>query len=100
MIPFASILLPAIKAAHLAGARGERSVAVLRVVEAIRLYGAAHDGNLPEKLSDITEVPMPIDPTTGEPFVYQRAGKIAVLESPGGERHGLRYEITFAPKGK
>lgn len=100
VIPFASILLPAIKAAHFAGARGERSVAVLRVVEAIRLYGAAHDGNLPDTLSDIAEVPIPIDPTTGEPFVYQRTGKTAVLESPGGERQGLRYEITFAPKGK
>jgi len=97
VIPFASILLPAIKAAHFAGARDERSIAVLRVVEAIRLYGATHDGNLPDTLSDIAEVPIPIDPTTGEPFVYQRTGKTAVLESPGGERQGLRYEITFAP---
>jgi hypothetical protein len=100
VVPFASVLLPAIKAVHLAGARSERSIAVLRVIEAIRLYGAAHDGKLPNELSDITDVPVPGDPTTGRPFVYQRNGTSAVLESPGGQRYGLRYEITFAPKGK
>jgi hypothetical protein len=98
VIPFASLLLPAVRAAHFAGARSQRTIAVLRVIEAIRLYGAAHDGNLPEKLSDITEVPVPIDATTGQPFMYQRTGKTATLESPGGEHHGLRYELTFAPK--
>lgn len=100
VIPFASMLLPALQAAHFAGARGERTIAVLRVIEAIRLYGAAHDGKLPEKLSEITDVPVPTDPTTGEPFMYRRSGEIAVLESPGGKGHGLRYEITFAQKGK
>jgi hypothetical protein len=96
VIPFASILLPAIKAAHFAGARGQRTVAVLRVVEAIRLHGAAYDGKLPDKLSDVTTVPIPLDPTTGEPFIYQRNGDTALLESPGGSHRGLRYEITFA----
>jgi hypothetical protein len=100
VIPIASMLLPAIRAAHRADARSRRTIAVLRVVEAIRLYGAEHDGRLPEKLSDITDVPIPSDPTTGKPFVYQRTGETAVLESPGGNRHGLRYQITFAPKGK
>jgi len=100
VIPFASILLPALQAAHRADARGRRTIAVLRVVEAVRLYGAAHEGNLPEKLSDITEVPVPNDPTTGNPFIYGRTGTTAILESPGGEQHGLRYQITFAPKGK
>ena len=100
VIPFASILLPALQAAHRADARGRRTIAVLRVVEAVRLYGAAHEGNLPEKLSDITQVPVPNDPMTGNPFIYRRTGTTAILESPGGEQHGLRYELTFAPKGK
>jgi hypothetical protein len=100
VIPFASMLLPAVRAAHSAGARSERAIAALRVIEAIRLYGAAHHGNLPEKLSEITEVPVPNDPTSGKPFTYRRTGTTAILESPGGKRYGLRYEITFAPKGK
>ncbi|MHC4176346.1 MAG: hypothetical protein ACYSWU_02500 [Planctomycetota bacterium] len=100
VVPLASILLPALHAAHRADANSRRNIAVLRVIEAIRLYGAAHDGKLPNQLSDITDVPVPIDPTTGKPFVYQRNGSKAVLESPGDRRDGLRYEITFAPKGK
>jgi len=99
-IPIARILLPAIGNAYRAQAKHERSIAALRIVEAIRLYGAAHDGRLPEKLDDVTQVPIPIDPTTGKPFVYQRTGDRAILESPGGKAQGLRYEITFAPKGK
>jgi hypothetical protein len=100
VIPFAGMLLPALQAAHRADARGRRTIAALRVIEAVRLYGAAHDGNLPEKLAEITDVPLPNDPTTGNPFIYQRTGTTAILESPGGKQYGLRYELTFAPKGK
>ncbi len=105
VIPIASVFLPAIQAAHLAGARGRRTIAVLRVIEAVRLYGAAHDGNLPQKLSEITRVPIPIDPVTGQPFGYRKTGNTALLEAfppPGrsAEHYGLRYEISFAPKGK
>jgi hypothetical protein len=99
-IPLAGLLLPAIGNAYRAQARHERSIAALRVIEAIRLYGASHDARLPDKLDDITQVPIPQDPMTGKPFVYQRTGDRAVLESPGGKSHGMRYEITFAPKGK
>jgi hypothetical protein len=99
-IPLARILLPAIGGAYRAEAKHERSIAALRVVEAIRLYGAAHAGRLPGRLDDIAEVPVPPDPTTGKPFVYGRTGESALLESPGGKAQGMRYEITFAPKGK
>ena len=99
-IPLARVLLPAIGAAYRAQAKHQRTIAALQAVEAIRLYGAAHDGRLPDKLDDVTEVPIPPDPTTGKPFVYQRTGQGAILESPGGKNLGLRYEITFAPKGK
>jgi hypothetical protein len=99
-IPLARILLPALGNAYRAQAKHERSIAALRVVEAIRLYGAAHDGRLPEKLNDITQVPIPLDPTTGKAFVYQRTGDRAILESPGGKAQGMRYEITFARVGQ
>jgi hypothetical protein len=38
-----------------ASTRIQRQVASLRVVEAIRLYAAAHEGKLPATLSDVTE---------------------------------------------
>ncbi len=105
IMPLASVLLPAVSAAKAAEARTERTVAVLRVFEAIRLYGAAHGGQLPEKLSDITEVPIPIDPMHGTAFIYHRLEDAAILESPAPsglnpEPHWLRYEIHLESKGK
>jgi len=74
----------------------DRRIDVLRVIEAIRLYAAAHDGALPEALEQITEVAVPIDPATGKPFLYRRAGSAALLHAP---QAGLRspwtpYRIT------
>ncbi len=105
IIPLAAILLPALGSANAARARHERDFAVLRVFEALRLYGAAHN-RLPDELSDITEVPVPADPVTGSPFVYRRSGDNARLEAPppAGEWPGRfgtwRYDIQFVPKGK
>ena len=62
--------------------RLDRRVAALRVVEAIRLYAASHDGKLPEELNQITEVPGAEDPATGKPFEYRRDGAAAVLALP------------------
>jgi hypothetical protein len=76
--------------------RGNRDLAALQVLEAIRLYGAAHDGRLPDSLGDITEVPIPLDPFRGEPFLYERTAKdTAVLKSPPRPITPLRYEIQF-----
>jgi hypothetical protein len=99
IIPVASLLLPAIRAARLAMARGERDLAMLRAVEALRIYAAANEGQWPARLEDITQVPVPIDPIHGKPFLYSRDGKTAVLESPipdGRTRMGKRIEITVA----
>jgi hypothetical protein len=105
IIPLAAMLLPALQAASNAQVRHERTFALLRVLEALRLYGAAHN-RLPDKLSDITEVPIPVDPVTGSPFGYGRSGDAAWLDAPPGR--GLsrsdwvlrRLDITFVPKGK
>ncbi len=80
VIPLASTLLPALAAVKRAEARCERQIALLRTIEALRLYAAAHDGRLPEKLTDITEVPIPIDPFTGKPIECKIDGQLAVLE--------------------
>jgi hypothetical protein len=92
-------LLPALGRVHMLHARHERDLAILRCVEAIRIYAAAHDGRLPPSLADITEAPVPLDPLYGRPFSYEVAGNKAVLESPlppgGRTNDGQRYEITL-----
>ncbi len=97
IVPMAGLLLPAIGSVHFAAAKGERSIALLRVIEALRIYAARHEGRLPEKLADISEVPLPIDPTTGQAFSYQKSGDTAILESPyppgRSPRDGLRVEV-------
>ena len=80
IIPFGRNLLPAIQAVKIAEARNQRTIALLRTIEALRLHAAAHDGRLPEKLSDITEVPIPTDPFTGKPIECKIDDGVAVLE--------------------
>jgi hypothetical protein len=98
----ATLLLPAVQKVFFAQARLERKIAALRCVEALRLYAAAHDGKLPAALSDITEVPLPLDPVTGKAFDYKVEGDKATLSAPppAGEPPGpantLRYELTMA----
>jgi len=78
--------------------RLDRRVAAVRVVEAIRLYAASHDGKLPEELSQITEVPLPEDPATGKPFEYRRDGAASVLSLPEAGLRGRPtppYRITI-----
>src|SRR5262249_46864194 len=56
----------------------QRQIALLRHVEALRLYAAGHDGKLPGNLSEIP-VPLPDDPFTGKPFAYHAEGATACL---------------------
>jgi hypothetical protein len=72
--------------------RLEQRIALLRHVEALRLYAADHDGKLPEKLSDVA-VPLPADPFTGKPFRYEVEGSTAHLR--GTAPSGLEKEATW-----
>jgi hypothetical protein len=78
----------------------EQQIALLRHVEALRLYAAEHDGKLPATLSDIS-VPLPLDPVTGEPFLYTVEGTTAHLRGRTPRREGkdsgfnVNYEITL-----
>jgi hypothetical protein len=100
-IPLAELLIPACRKVVLSRARLDRRIAALRCVEAIRLHAAAHEGRLPAELSDIKEVPVPIDPITGKSFQYRLDGSAVVLSGPPpeGEQpahdNSLRYEITL-----
>ena len=91
--------LPAVYRIAFLDARLRRDIAILRCVEAIRMYAADHDGKLPGALAEITAVPIPLDPIHGRAFGYQVAGGKAILESPvppdGRPKDGLRYEITL-----
>jgi hypothetical protein len=95
----ANLMLPAISAASTAAVRGDQRIAMLRVVEALRLYAAAHDGKLPAALDDISEVPVPLDPATSRAFGYRLEGNTAVLTS--ADRQSVypdtRIEITIKP---
>ncbi|HEY7423463.1 MAG TPA: hypothetical protein VH682_04405 [Gemmataceae bacterium] len=93
-------VLPALRKVRRAQGRLEQRIALLRHVEALRLYAAGHDGKLPEKLSDI-DVPLPVDPFTGKPFLYKVEEETAHLRGtpPRGEEknpgYNIHYEITI-----
>jgi hypothetical protein len=98
----AGMLLPATNKVIDAARRIDRRVSLIRAVEAVRLYAAKHGGKLPEKLADVTEVPVPDDPATGKPFGYALEGDKAVLTAPTppgetpNQAINLRYELTIA----
>jgi hypothetical protein len=78
----------------IAQTRLDQRIALLRCVEALRIYAAENDGKLPAKLDDIG-LPLSVDPATGKPFAYKVEGKTAHLH---GEPLGVevRYEVTIA----
>jgi len=96
--PFLTFL-PATERVCFLDARLAREIAMLRCVEAIRMYAADHGGKLPKSLAEITAVPVPVDPLNEKAFHYELTGGKAVLEGAippdGGPRDGLRYEITL-----
>ncbi len=75
----------------------ERRINLLRCVEAVRAYAAAHDGKLPASLNDVKDVPIPLDPVTGKPFEYKVAGGKATFETPEVPRASRRNfdDLTY-----
>jgi hypothetical protein len=96
---FAEALTPAMKAVRRAQVRIDQRIALIRIVEALRLHAAEHGGELPASLDEVS-VPMPDDPITGKPFRYERVGTSAHLRgSPpeGAEKDrffNVHYELT------
>jgi hypothetical protein len=96
---FADAVLPAQYIVRRAQARLDRRIALLRQVEALRLYAAEHKGALPAKLTEIS-VPLPDDPFTGKPFCYELSGGTAHLRAspPKAEEktaaYRMHYELT------
>jgi hypothetical protein len=93
-------LVPAIHKIHRAQGRIDQRLALLQVVEALRLHAAANEGKLPVSLSDV-KVPLPVDPITGKPFIYKLDAATAILQGtpPKGDEKNpvmnIRYEVTI-----
>ncbi len=100
-LPLAKLALPGVGKVYRAHLRNDRRFAVLRCVEALRLYAAAHDGKFPAALKDVKEVAVPIDPGTSKDLEYRLAGDTATLRLPSlaGETNAypfaMSYELTF-----
>jgi hypothetical protein len=92
--------VPALDKVRNAQGRLEQRIGLLRHVEALRLYAAAHDGKLPAKLSEVG-VPLPLDPFTGKPFRYSLEGETAHVWGTPPPRYennaafNIHYEITI-----
>jgi hypothetical protein len=93
-------LLSALNKVRTAQGRLEQRIALLRHVEALRMYAADHGGKLPATLDEI-DLPLPVDPFTGKPFRYELKDDTAHLRGtpPKGYEdvsvYNLHYEITI-----
>jgi hypothetical protein len=97
---FADEFVPAVDQVVRTRARLDQRIALLRHVEALRLYAAEHNDVLPPRLSEVS-VPLPDDPITGKPFRYEVSGATAHLRGsppPGMEKdpaYHVHYEVTL-----
>jgi hypothetical protein len=98
----ARTLLPALDKVMSRQMGVERHLAALRVIEAMRIYAAAHEGRLPKKLGDISEVPVPNDPGREGPFehLYEDGSGTLLSRSPAEHLsyYDQRYRLTLRQK--
>ena len=92
-LPIANLLLPAVGNVIQAEIRLVRGFAVIQAIEAIRMHAAA-TGKLPASLAEITIVPVPNNPATGQPFAYKldAATGTATLEFPAVANQQPRHD--------
>jgi hypothetical protein len=91
--------IPTVLRARFQMTRPDRSIALMRVIEALRDYAAHHEGRPPQTLDQITDLPVPLDPATGAPFLYELHGTTARLDGPPppgrSVSSGQYFELTF-----
>jgi hypothetical protein len=88
-------LLPSIDAVNEVVTRTRLRIAMIQVIEAIKMAGAENGGKLIESLNQ-APVPVPNNPYTDKPFSYQVSGDTAVLSSDFPEALPIRIELKFA----
>lgn len=99
VLPIIAFAMPAMFQARAAQVKLDRELAALRVIEALRMYAASHNGNWPNSLDAVTEVPTPLNPATGKPFVYRLEDSTAILDLPASDGipgSNRRYELQIA----
>lgn len=97
IIPFISLLMPAVHAARNAEHRLSARIAALQTLEAVRMYAANHEGQLPKSLSDIREVRIPSGPNPAQPLQYTVDNQRALLFVPAHVAPAeWRLEISIA----
>ena len=81
--------------------RLDRQLAMLQIIELLRLYTTLHPDALPESLGELTDIPIPDDPTTGRPFDYRNKNNKVILSSPpdseGKDNYPMQYKVTLKP---
>lgn len=98
ILPLSQIFNSNYRAIVTSKTRNRFQLDLARTIEAIRLHAAAHGGQLPNTLADITVVPVPDDPFTGKPFLYELTGEAAVLQTSENHPEPKRYEIEIKPE--
>ncbi len=92
-------LLPGLSRVAFLQERLERNIALLRTIEAIRMFAADHSGELPGSLAKITTVPIPVDPVTGKNFIYRRIdaqkARLEAPVAPAERKQQPIYELTI-----
>ena len=92
---FGNSIVPAIEAGRNAFRRVQLQNDTLRISQALRISMAENAGKLPETLSDIKSVPVPmIDPYTGKPFRYRLENGVGIIEVP---EHTYPLTVYFEP---
>jgi hypothetical protein len=93
---FADALVPGVYELRPTQARLDQRIALLRHVEALRLYAAEHKGSPPAELSECS-VPLPDDPFSGKPFRYELVGGTAHLRGspPAAEQNNPHYKMHY-----
>ena len=96
-----STFMPALGRISFLLVRLDRNIALLRTMEAIRMFAADHSGRLPHSLAEITSVPVPADPVTGKDFLYKRIdarnARLEATVSPAESAKRPVYELTIKP---
>ena len=96
-----AIFMPALYRVAFIQTRLDRDIAMLQILEALRLEAAHNGGHLPEALSDITRVPIPADPLTGKPFIYdasdQRHARLEAPRHPEESKRRPVFDLTLQP---
>jgi hypothetical protein len=92
-LPIANLFLPAVHNVLHAQIRAARNFTALQAIEAIRMHTAA-TGKLPASLADVTIVPVPANPASGQPFPYKfdAATGIATLDVLPSAGRQARHE--------